>query len=101
LLVGIFAFIVIRGLIKVRDYDDHFTSLAASGLLCEIAVQSIVNIGVNVNIFPTKGMTLPFVSYGGCSMLTIAISFGMIIALTRRKADMMKFRTFDANIYTH
>lgn len=92
MIILLFSFIVIRGLIMASRQDDRFSCLAASGLIFQIAVQSIINIGVNLNLLPTKGMTLPFISYGGSSMVTIAISFGMLIAITRRKTDLTKFR---------
>ena len=59
--------------------------LAASGLLIQFALQAVINIGVNLRLLPTKGMTLPFVSYGGSSLLALAIGLGMVLALTRSR----------------
>lgn len=85
LIVGIFGFIVLRGLMRARTEDDDFTRYAVSGLVILFGFQSIINMGVNVRLLPAKGMTLPFISYGGSSLIAMAISMGMVLALTRRK----------------
>ncbi|MCF6195902.1 MAG: putative lipid II flippase FtsW [Emcibacter sp.] len=82
-LIGIFALIVIRGLINLMKETDLFVFLAAAGLLMEFGLQALINLGVNLSILPSKGMTLPFISYGGSSMLSLAIGMGMVLALTR------------------
>ncbi|WP_306117720.1 MULTISPECIES: putative lipid II flippase FtsW [unclassified Roseitalea] len=84
-LVAVFAFIVLRGLLKSVREEDHFRRLAVSGLVVLIGLQSMINIMVNLQLLPAKGMTLPFVSYGGSSMVAVAISAGIILALTRRR----------------
>jgi cell division protein FtsW len=84
LLVSLFAFIVLRGLWRVHQTGDRFAQVAAVGLIGQVGIQSIINMSVNLNLIPTKGMTLPFVSYGGSSMLALAIGVGMFLALTRR-----------------
>jgi cell division protein FtsW len=88
LLLGLFAFIVLRGLWQVHRSIDRFTQLAAAGLIAQIGAQAIINMAVNLNLMPTKGMTLPFVSYGGSSMLALAVGTGMLLALTRRNARL-------------
>jgi cell division protein FtsW len=85
LVLGLFAFIVLRGLFRVRRHNDMFVVLAVAGILSQFGIQAIINMGVAVNLFPAKGMTLPFVSYGGSSVVAIAIGMGMMLALTRKK----------------
>lgn len=87
LLVGLFAFIVLRGLAIALRERDEFTRLAVSGLVILFGLQSIINIGVNLQLLPAKGMTLPFISYGGSSLIAMAISMGMVLALTRTRPE--------------
>jgi len=86
LIVALFAFIVLRGFSRLLRENDLFVLLAASGLLVLFGLQAIINMGVNLNLLPTKGMTLPFISYGGSSLLATAIGMGMLLGLTRRRA---------------
>jgi cell division protein FtsW len=86
-LVAIFAFIVLRSFVHAAREEDEFTKLAVSGLALLIGAQSMINIGVNLELLPAKGMTLPFISYGGSSMLAIAISVGFLLALTRHRPE--------------
>ena len=74
-LVGLIAFIVVRALISAQGQSSLFARLAASTLAIQFGLQSGINLSVNLNLIPPKGMTLPFVSYGGTSM--VAIAFGM------------------------
>jgi cell division protein FtsW len=83
--IGLYAFIVIRGLKKMLEENDLFYVYAVSGLLMQFGIQASINIGVSMNLLPTKGMTLPFISYGGSSMFAIAISMGMMLALTKKR----------------
>jgi len=76
--------IVIRVLIKLLDEDSTFAILAAAGLVIEFGLQAMINMAVNVQIAPSKGMTLPFISYGGSSMLALSIGMGLLLAFTRR-----------------
>ena len=85
-LVGIFAFIVLRAFQRVMGERDAFVQLAASGLIGLFGLQAFINMGVNLGLLPSKGMTLPFISYGGSSSLAIGISMGFVLALTRRRA---------------
>lgn len=84
LIMAIFAFIVLRGLsIALKEHDD-FTRYAVTGLVTVFGFQAFINMGVNLQLLPAKGMTLPFISYGGSSLIAIAISMGMVLALTRK-----------------
>jgi cell division protein FtsW len=85
LLIAIFGFIVVRGLYKAMKLSDPFEQVAAAGLFVLLGQQAFINIAVNLNMIPTKGMTLPFISYGGSSMLAMGLTLGMALALTRRR----------------
>ncbi|MBA3510898.1 putative peptidoglycan glycosyltransferase FtsW [Sphingomonas sp.] len=76
--------IVVRVLIKLLDEDSTFAILAAAGLVITFGLQAMINMAVNVQIAPSKGMTLPFISYGGSSMLALSIGMGLLLAFTRR-----------------
>ncbi|MGB3644184.1 MAG: putative lipid II flippase FtsW [Mesorhizobium sp.] len=85
LIMSIFAFIVLRGLSTALKEQDDFSRYAVGGLVTVFGLQSAINMCVNLQLMPAKGMTLPFISYGGSSQIAIAISMGMVLALTRRK----------------
>jgi cell division protein FtsW len=76
--------IVARVLVKLLDEDQSFAILAAAGLVIEFGLQALINMMVNVQLAPSKGMTLPFISYGGSSMLALSIGMGLLLAFTRR-----------------
>jgi cell division protein FtsW len=76
--------IVARVLIKLLDEENSFAILAAAGLAIQFGLQAMINMAVNVQIAPSKGMTLPFISYGGSSMLALSIGMGLLLAFTRR-----------------
>lgn len=84
LIIGLFGVIVVRGLVNLLKEQDMFTVLAVAGLLAQFGIQAFINLAVNLSILPSKGMTLPFISYGGSSMIALAIGMGMILSLTRR-----------------
>jgi cell division protein FtsW len=86
-LATIFAVIVIRGLRRALHEADRFARLAAGGLVILFGLQAIINLAVNLSLLPAKGMTLPFISYGGSSLLSVALTMGLIIGLTRRRPD--------------
>lgn len=86
LVVAVFTFIVLRGFSRLLAEKNFFVVLAAAGLLTQFGLQAIINIGVNLRLMPTKGMTLPFISYGGSSMLALAFLMGMLLAFSRRRA---------------
>jgi len=88
--VSLFAFIVLRGLYRIRREGDSFIFLAVAGLLGQFGIQALINMGVAVNLLPAKGMTLPFLSYGGSSLLAIALGMGMMLALTRRRYGIQR-----------
>lgn len=84
MLLGIYAFIVLRGLRRLSSSQDLPVTLAASGLLVLFGLQSFIHMGSSLNVLPTKGMTLPFISYGGSSLISTAIVMGTVLSLTRR-----------------
>ncbi|RZJ87528.1 MAG: cell division protein FtsW [Brevundimonas sp.] len=84
-MIGLYAFIVIRGMRLSMKLNDPFEQTAAAGLFMLIGLQACINVAVNLNLIPTKGMTLPFVSYGGSSMLAMGLTMGFALALTRRR----------------
>ncbi len=85
IIVMLFALVVVRGLWRLSSEKDSFVLLSAVGLLVQFGGQAVANIGVNLHLLPTKGMTLPFISYGGSSMLAMAIGMGMFLALTKER----------------
>jgi cell division protein FtsW len=84
-IVGLFAFIVLRGMGRALADHSLFVLLAVSGLMTQFGLQALINMGSSLQLLPTKGMTLPFISYGGSSLLAIGIGLGMALALTRRR----------------
>ncbi len=86
LLIGLFALLVIRGLYRATKLVNPFEQVAAAGLFAMVGMQAFINIIVNLGLAPTKGMTLPFISYGGSSMLAMSLTVGMALALTRRQS---------------
>jgi cell division protein FtsW len=85
LIASLFAFIVLRGLLRLLKEQDLFVVLASTGLVTGFGLQAFVNMASTLHLIPTKGMTLPFVSYGGSSAIAVALSMGMLLALTRRR----------------
>ena len=87
-LVGIYAFIVLRGLSRSFSERDGYVRLATAGLVLLFGFQSLINIGVNLQLLPAKGMTLPFISYGGSSILSVSITMGFLLAFARLRPEM-------------
>ena len=85
LIIGLFVFIVLRGLRRAAEEADLFCALAAAGLATSFGLQAFINMASTLRLIPTKGMTLPFISYGGSSALAVALGVGMMLALTRRR----------------
>ena len=85
LILGIFAFIVLRGILRLLHEQDLFVTLACTGLVAGFGLQAFVNMASSLALIPTKGMTLPFISYGGSSVIAVALGMGMLLALTRRR----------------
>jgi cell division protein FtsW len=97
LLVLVFALIVFRGLSAGARNTDPFVRLASAGLVVLFGLQSVINMSVNLNLIPAKGMTLPFISYGGSSMIAVAFGMGLLLAFTRGSAGTRRTRrTFEA-----
>jgi len=84
-IIGLFAILTLRGLYRAMKLSDPFEQVAAAGLFVLVGMQAFINVAVNLNLIPTKGMTLPFISYGGSSMLAMCLTLGMALALTRRR----------------
>ncbi|OWU83966.1 cell division protein FtsW [Oceanicola sp. 22II-s10i] len=84
-IIALYATVVIRSLIRLMRERDPFTRLAGSGLAAMFGVQAMINMGVAVRLLPAKGMTLPFVSYGGSSVIASGIAIGMLLAFTRTR----------------
>nr|MCW1952113.1 FtsW/RodA/SpoVE family cell cycle protein [Octadecabacter sp.] len=84
-IIGLYATVVVRSLMRLMKERDPFIRLAGCGLACIVGVQAMINMGVAVRLLPAKGMTLPFVSYGGSSVIASAIAVGMLLAFTRTR----------------
>ncbi|MCE2564111.1 FtsW/RodA/SpoVE family cell cycle protein [Komagataeibacter sp. FNDCF1] len=84
-IIGVFATIVIRTLLKLLHEKDPFIAVATAGLVTGFGLQAFVNMGSTLHLIPTKGMTLPFISYGGSSAMSVALTIGMVLALTRNR----------------
>lgn len=97
-IIGVFAYIVLRNLIRILSETDKFVQLATLGIIAQFGIQSAINIGVTLNLLPTKGMTLPFISYGGSSTLAVSIGMGMLIGLTKRKTSLIRYRNVSADL---
>jgi len=94
-LVALFSFIVIRALARAMRNEDPFNRFAAAGLAILFGTQSAINMAVNLHLIPAKGMTLPFISYGGSSMISLAYAMGMLLALTREQPRAAMLTTPD------
>jgi cell division protein FtsW len=86
-LVALFTVLVLRGLQHAYRERNDFNRFAVAGLVLQMGIQSIINIGVNLELLPAKGMTLPLISYGGSSMVAICVTAGFILALTRHRPE--------------
>jgi len=84
-IIGVFFFIMMRSLFRLKQEQDLFIMLAVAGLVTQFGVQALINMGVSVQMLPAKGMTLPFLSYGGSSVLAVSLAMGMILGLTRKR----------------
>ena len=83
-IVVLYAAVAVRVLLRLQEEDDLFTILAAAGLTAQLVGQAFINIMVNLQMFPSKGMTLPLISYGGSSMIALCMGVGFLLAITRR-----------------
>src|SRR5579863_9624759 len=96
-LLALFAFVVIRTLSRAYANEDMFARFASSGLAIMFGVQAAINMSVNLQLIPAKGMTLPFISYGGSSIVSLAYGVGMMLALTRQRSRTEQESMGDAN----
>ena len=87
LVVALFCALVMRGLMQAFRRNSTFERMAIAGLTTQIGIQAFINMGVNLHLLPAKGMTLPFISYGGSALLSVAMTMGFMLALSRRSAD--------------
>ena len=85
LVVAVFAFVVLRGFSRALRDGDPFVLIAVAGLLTQFGLQALINLASTTHLIPPKGMTLPFLSYGGSSVLSLALTLGMVLALTRER----------------
>ncbi len=85
LIVALFGFIVLRGFSRLLKERDLYVVLAGTGLLVQFGLQAVINMSSTLRLMPTKGMTLPFVSYGGSSLIALGLGMGMVLAMTRRR----------------
>lgn len=85
LIIVLFALIIFRGFAMAMKENDLFSLIAVAGLLIQFGWQAIINMSSTLHLIPTKGMTLPFISYGGSSLVSIGFAMGMVLALTRRR----------------
>ena len=88
ILMGLFSFVVVRILRRAAAQADPFPALAASGLAIVFGLQAVINMGVNVSLLPAKGMTLPFISYGGSSLIGMAFAMGLVLSLARLRSPV-------------
>ena len=86
LIVALFTFVVLRGYGRLFKETNLFVMLAAAGLITDFGLQAVINMASSLHLMPTKGMTLPFISYGGSSLLALALAMGMFLSLTRRRS---------------
>jgi cell division protein FtsW len=87
-----FLAVIIRVLVRLLDEEDRFVILAATGLVAQFGGQALVNMAVNLQLFPSKGMTLPFISYGGSSLIAIGVGMGLLLAFTKRNPYLDRSR---------
>ena len=85
IIIGLFMAITVRSLLRLMSERDIFTRLAGTGIAVLFGMQAMINMGVAVRLLPAKGMTLPFVSYGGSSLVAGGIALGMLLAFTRTR----------------
>lgn len=93
--VLVFGLVLMRGLWHALKVDDPFCRVAVTGLVTLFGFQSAINMAVNLHLVPAKGMTLPFISYGGSSMIAVAFSMGLVLALTRRRPRVASMRAYE------
>ena len=95
-LIALFMMLVVRGLFKAMKLSDPFEQVAAAGLFVLVGMQAFINVAVNLDLVPTKGMTLPFISYGGSSTLAMGLTLGLALALIRKRPGAYSSESFAA-----
>lgn len=85
LILALFVFVVMRSIVRIYNEENLFIVLAVSGLIIQFGIQALINIASTTSLIPTKGMTLPFISYGGSSLIALSFLMGMVLALTKRR----------------
>ena len=88
IIAALFCLLTVRILLRSANARDPFCQLAGAGLAMVTAVQAFINMGVAVSLLPAKGMTLPFISYGGSSLFSIALTMGFVLAVTRQRPKL-------------
>ncbi|MBN8485190.1 MAG: cell division protein FtsW [Sphingomonadales bacterium] len=91
-IVILYLALVLRVLVRLLDEEDLFTTLAAAGLIAQVGGQAFINILVNLQLFPSKGMTLPLISYGGSSTIALCLGIGFLLSITRRNPFIKRER---------
>ena len=86
-LLGLYGFVIVRGFARALSGEGLFCLIATASLVMQFGVQASIHMASSVNLIPTKGMTLPFISYGGSSLLASSITMGIILALTRKRTN--------------
>ena len=98
IIILIYGFLIIRGFSKITFISDYSNQLSASGLLLIFGLQTLFHMAVNLSLAPAKGMTLPFISYGGSSILSLGICMGMFLSLTKKDDPRAKKATKEYNL---
>lgn len=100
LIISLFAFIILRNAYILSKIQDEFRSVAILGIIVQLGIQSIINIYVSINLIPTKGTTLPMVSYGGSSILSVCISIGVLLSLNKTNIEITRYKLKQENFLT-
>lgn len=87
-IVALFAFVVLRGFARMLQENNFFIVLASTGLFVQFGLQAVINMASTLHLMPTKGMTLPFISYGGSSLFAVALTMGFALAVTRQRPQL-------------
>lgn len=98
IIMMIFAFIVLKTLIRVNNESDKFIQISSVGIITQFGLQATIHMGVTLNLLPTKGMTLPFISYGGSSIIATSIAVGMLLSLTKKHTSLIKYKKNNLHI---
>ena len=97
LIILVYGFLIIRGFSKIQTLNNYFNQLSASGLLLIFGLQTLFHMAVNLSLIPAKGMTLPFISYGGSSIVALGICMGMFLSLTKKDDPRSRSKNSELN----